>query len=158
LDAEVIAMVMALFAEVGVAGFELHLNSVGGPADRPRYRAALIDYFRPHLGSLCEDCKRRLETNPLRILDCKNESCAKVAAGAPSAVDYLGEASRAHYEGVKAALALLGVRFVENPRLVRGLDYYTGTVFEVIAGSPGLGAQNAICGGGRYDTMVEELG
>ncbi|HJZ84682.1 MAG TPA: histidine--tRNA ligase [Polyangia bacterium] len=158
LDAEVIAMVVALFSELGVPGVAVRLNSVGGPDDRPRYRDALVAYFRQHLSALCEDCKRRLELNPLRIFDCKNESCMRVAAGAPKVTDHLGEASRAHYDGVKAALGALAVGFAEEPGLVRGLDYYTGTVFEVVSSSGELGAQNALCGGGRYDNLVLELG
>src|SRR5262249_10244550 len=126
--------------------------------DRPPYRAALVEYFRARQAELCEECRRRLETNPLRILDCKNPGCAQAAAGAPSMLDHLGANARAHYDAVRAALAALGVRFVEDPGMGRGLDYSTGVVFELSAASGALGAQNALCGGGRYDELVAELG
>jgi histidyl-tRNA synthetase len=157
-DAEMIAMVELVLRKLGVAGVEVRVNSVGGPEDRPAYRAALVDYFRAHEAELCADCKRRLETNPLRLLDCKNESCARVAAAAPSILDYLGPAARGHFDGVRATLELLGVAAAVDTRLVRGLDYYTGTVFEVRGITSDFGAQNALCGGGRYDHLVAQLG
>src|SRR5262249_31246444 len=130
-DAEIIAMLWRLFGKLGIAGLELRLNCVGGPEDRPAYRAALVAYFSKFKSELCPDCQRRLETNPLRILDCKVPRCAEIAAGAPSILDHLGEASRANFAGVTAALDLLGIPYQKDPRMVRGLDYYTGTVFEI---------------------------
>src|SRR5262245_33623201 len=128
-DAEMIAMLAALFFELGIEGARTRLNCVGGPEDRPAYRAALVSYFSGLRDRLCPDCQRRLESNPLRILDCKVPTCAELAAAAPSILDHLGEASRAHFEGVRGALAALGVAYELDPRMVRGLDYYTGAVF-----------------------------
>jgi histidyl-tRNA synthetase len=158
LDAEVIAMLCALFAELGIKGLEVRLGCVGSAEDRPAYRAALVDYFSAHKAALCPDCQRRLETNPLRILDCKVPNDVKVAAGAPSILDHLGDTSRAHFAAVKKALESLAVPYMVDDRMVRGLDYYTGTVFEVRGTGGELGSQNAIAGGGRYDNLVAELG
>lgn len=134
------------------------VNSVGGPEDRPLYRAALLSYLEPRRASLCEDCQRRLVTNPLRVLDCKVEGCARAIQGAPSVLDHLGQGAREHFEGVTEALKELEVPFRVEPRLVRGLDYYTGTIFEVRAIASDLGAQNTLGGGGRYDSLVREMG
>jgi histidyl-tRNA synthetase len=158
LDAEMMAMVQALFTGLGVDGLSLRVNSVGGAEDRPRYRAALVEYFSAHRAELCADCQRRLEQNPLRILDCKNEPCLALAQAAPSILEHLGEPARAHFDEVLRCLGLLGVTATVDARMVRGLDYYTGTVFEVRGTTGELGAQNTLCGGGRYDTLVEELG
>jgi histidyl-tRNA synthetase len=157
-DAEQIAMLMTLFGDLGITGLETAVNNVGGPADRPRFRDALVAYFTPRAGELCPDCQRRLTTNPLRILDCKVEGCKALVAGAPSILDFLSDGSRAHFDGLRRALDALDVRYVVEPRLVRGLDYYTGTVYEVRATGGELGSQNTLCGGGRYDAMVGELG
>jgi histidyl-tRNA synthetase len=158
MDAEQIAMLHALYGQLGVPGLEVLLNSVGGPDDRPAYRAALIAYLEPRAGELCADCKRRLHTNPLRILDCKEPGCKTVVAGAPSILDALGEASRAHFAAVQRLLGELGVPFRVEPRLVRGLDYYTGTVFEIVSTGDALGAQSTVAAGGRYDGLVASLG
>jgi histidyl-tRNA synthetase len=158
LDAEQIAMLHSFFVDLGMTGLEVLINSVGDKDDRPAYRAALESFFAPHRDALCPDCQRRLALNPLRILDCKVESCAALVAGAPRIFDCLGEASRAHFAGVEEALGALNVPYRVDSQLVRGLDYYTGTVFEVRAQGGDLGSQNTLGGGGRYDTLVEALG
>ncbi|MDI3297744.1 MAG: histidine--tRNA ligase [Bacillota bacterium] len=153
-DAEVIGLGVRFLRELGVEGVRVELNSIGDESCRPRYREALLDYYRPLRGQLCEDCRRRLERNPLRLLDCKVDR--ELAAGAPPVRDALCAACAAHYEEVRRLLGALGVEVVENPRLVRGLDYYTRTVFELV--SDRLGAQNAVLSGGRYDRLAEQLG
>jgi histidyl-tRNA synthetase len=158
LDAEQVAMLHGLFTELGLGGLDVVVNSVGGPEDRPAYRAALVAFFTPHAAELCEDCRRRLEKNPLRILDCKNPGCRKLAAGAPSMASHLGEAARDHFDRFRAALQALEVPHRVDERLVRGLDYYTGTIYEIRSASGDLGAQNTLVGGGRYDKLVEEMG
>ncbi|MGH2403400.1 MAG: histidine--tRNA ligase, partial [bacterium] len=130
--------------------------SVGDPVCRPKYIEALRAYFTKHLDALCPDCRRRLDKNPLRVLDCKREGCHAVARGAPSIIGYLDPACRAHFEGVQAQFDALGTRYVLDPFIVRGLDYYTRTAVEVF--SRRLGAQNAMFGGGRYDGLAEQLG
>ncbi len=137
--------------------FEMHLNTLGDGNCRPQYREALQGYLRAHLAELCDDCKKRVETNPIRVLDCKNPKCAQVAAGAPAMEQFLCDPCRAHFAGVQQALRAVGVPFVVDARLVRGLDYYTRTTYEAIATS-GLGAQSTVAGGGRYDGLVRELG
>jgi histidyl-tRNA synthetase len=154
IDAEQIAMLHAFYDRLGVGGLEVCINTVGAGDDRPRYRAALVEYFAPHRASLCPDCQRRLDTNPLRILDCKVPGCRTIAAGAPTITAHLGEATRAHFARVQDALAALAVPFTVEPRLVRGLDYYTGTVFEILSSAPSLGSQGTVVGGGRYDGLV----
>jgi histidyl-tRNA synthetase len=158
IDAEQVAMLHGLFTDLGVERVDALVNNLGGPADRPAYRAALVAYFEPYRAELCEDCQRRLDKNPLRILDCKVPRDKEIAAGAPATIDYLGEASRMHFDGFQAALAAFGVPFRVEPRLVRGFDYYTGTLYELQSSAGDLGAQNTLCGGGRYDGLVEELG
>ncbi|HEX9093991.1 MAG TPA: histidine--tRNA ligase [Coriobacteriia bacterium] len=157
-DAEVIAMLVRFFEAVGVPRdrMRLLLNSMGDEACRPAYRARLEAYVRSHRKDLCEECVRRTETNPLRAFDCKNAGCVEVMSAAPLLRDELCDDCASHYGAVKAHLANLGIAFQEDPSLVRGLDYYTRTVFEVQA--EGLGAQNAIGGGGRYDRLMEEYG
>jgi len=157
-DAEQISMLVGLFKDVGISGLETAINNVGGPDDRPRYRQALLDYFLPQKDKLCPDCQRRLGTNPLRILDCKVESDRAIVAGAPTVLDHLSDASKAHFDGLQRALEALNVSYQIEPRLVRGLDYYTGTVYEVRAVGGDLGAQNTLGGGGRYDRMIAEMG
>jgi histidyl-tRNA synthetase len=130
------------------------INSIGDATCRPAFRAALIEWGRAHWDELCEDCHNRLERNPLRLLDCKTD--AKLAESAPNSLDYLCDPCRAHFDSVKELATASGVEFVVNPRLVRGLDYYTRTAFEVIA--EGLGAQSTVIGGGRYDGLVETMG
>ncbi len=155
-DAEVIELGYEFLTGLGLRNIEVQLNSIGCPVCRPGYRAALVDYLRGHVDELCEDCQARLDRNPLRVLDCKREGCRAVTAKAPRATDYLCDDCRSHFDEVQQLLASLGIPFTLNPRLVRGLDYYTRTVFEMVHG--GLGAQNAVCSGGRYDGLAAELG
>ncbi len=155
-DAELILMCADLWRELGLEGIRLELNSIGEPAERARYRADLVAHLEKHLDSLDGDAKRRLHTNPLRVLDSKNPQVQAVVATAPSLMDYLGEASLAHFDGLKRLLGAAGIEYTLNPRLVRGLDYYNLTVFEWI--SDRLGAQGTVCGGGRYDGLFAQLG
>jgi histidyl-tRNA synthetase len=155
-DVEVIALLWRFLSALQVPDLTLHLNSLGSAADRPRYKTALLDYLKPQRDRLCENCRRRLETNPLRVLDCKSRACQAVTDGAPRIGDYLSEESRAHFAEVTDALDRLKIPYALNPRLVRGLDYYTLTIFEVTSGQ--LGAQNAVGAGGRYDGLVQALG
>ncbi len=157
IDVEIIAMLHRLYGDIGIAS-ELQINSVGDAEDRPAYRQQLVDYFTPHNDDLCGDCQRRLAQNPLRILDCKVDSCRKLIAGAPSVVDALGEASAAHFAAVQTGLEALGIPFRVVPTMVRGLDYYTGTVFEFVTADPTLGRQGTIVAGGRYNDLIEQLG
>jgi histidyl-tRNA synthetase len=156
IDAELIAMCAALWRDLGLEGLRLELNSIGAPEERARYRADLVAYLERHLERLDADARRRLHTNPLRTLDSKNPMVQEVVAGAPSLAEYLGEASRAHFDGVKRLLEAAGVAYAINPRLVRGLDYYNLTVFEWV--SDRLGAQGTVCGGGRYDGLFQLIG
>ncbi len=158
-DAEIILMVRALWRELGLKEGEhltLEINSLGQPAERAAHRAALIAYFEAQADGLDEDARRRLHSNPLRILDSKNPAMAPLVESAPKLLDYLGEASRAHFDGVRAVLDAAGLAYRINPRLVRGMDYYNLTVFEWV--TPLLGSQATVCGGGRYDTLIEQLG
>ena len=157
-EAEQIAMLTQLYRGLGLSDLTVLVNSVGGAEDRPRYRAALLAYLEPLADGLCADCKRRLAQNPLRVLDCKVPGCKTIVAGAPSVLDHLSEASRAHFDGACQALGDLGIEFTVDPRLVRGLDYYTATVFEIVSGSKELGSQSTIVAGGRYDELVAGLG
>ncbi|HEY6908363.1 MAG TPA: histidine--tRNA ligase [Myxococcales bacterium] len=156
IDAEQIELLDTWLRALAVP-FEMHLNTLGDANCRPRYREALQGYLRAHVEELCDDCKKRVETNPIRVLDCKNPKCAGVAAGAPAMEQFLCEPCRAHFAGVQDALRAAGVPFVVDAKLVRGLDYYTRTTYEAIATS-GLGAQSTVAGGGRYDGLVRELG
>ncbi|MGY4706582.1 histidine--tRNA ligase [Candidatus Bipolaricaulota sp. J31] len=158
LDAEVIDLAWYIMERLGLRreGLFLRLNSIGCPEDRPRYRETLREYFLPHREKLCSDCKRRLEENPLRILDCKVPSCREVAEDAPRSLDHLCPGCRAHFERLLGYLDALGLSYELDPKLVRGLDYYTRTVFELA--SRDLGAQDALLGGGRYDGLAEALG
>jgi histidyl-tRNA synthetase len=155
-DAELLVMLARYLDEVGARDVRLELNSVGDAACRPAYQERLREFGRAHHDALCADCHRRLERNPLRILDCKVPGCREVVAGAPAVVDSLCAACRTHFAEVRGLLDRQGVAYEQNPRLVRGLDYYCRTAFEVIAA--GLGAQNAVGGGGRYDGLVAALG
>ena len=157
LDVEVIEMAGEWLNACGVTGVSLQLNSIGDATCRPTYREALRDYFRPHLDQMCEDDRRRFDINPLRMLDCKKTSCTPFHAGAPSPVDYLCGACREHHGRVLEGLAALGIEHEDNPRLVRGLGYYTRTAFEFWHLDL-EGAQNALGGGGRYDGLAEVLG
>lgn len=156
-DAELIAMVWRLFEEIGITRYlKLELSSLGDKNCRPQYKEKLTAYFTPQRGELCEDCRRRLGTNPLRILDCKVKGCREIAERAPKMLDNLCADCTRHFEEVKENLESVGVPFVINPKIVRGLDYYTRTVFEITTEE--LGSQNAVAAGGRYDGLVEELG
>ncbi|KMN76352.1 histidyl-tRNA synthase [Chromobacterium sp. LK11] len=157
IDAEIIAMTADLWRRLGLSQYvRLEINSLGNQEERAAHRQALIAYLERHVDILDEDGKRRMYSNPLRVLDTKNPALQKMADEAPKLSDYLGEASRAHYEGWKAMIRELGVDFVENPRLVRGLDYYNQSVFEWVTNE--LGAQGTVCAGGRYDGLIEQLG
>ncbi|MGA7524953.1 MAG: histidine--tRNA ligase [Acidobacteriaceae bacterium] len=155
-DAEVIELLASLLDELGITGWTLVLNSVGSATDRPRYIAALREALKDKAPQMCSDCQRRAETNPLRVLDCKVPEDQPIIETLPRIADYLDDASKAHFAAVLAALDACGVKYEVNPRLVRGLDYYTRTTFEFTHG--GLGAQNALLGGGRYDGLSEMLG
>ncbi|MDP2856720.1 MAG: histidine--tRNA ligase [Bacillota bacterium] len=155
-DAEVIALGIDFLSSLGLKSLEVQLNSIGCDECRPRYRGELVSYFQTRAEGLCEDCRRRLERNPLRILDCKNEQCRAVSKGAPVTLDYLCPACSTHFEALSRVLRAEGISFEINTSLVRGLDYYTRTVFEFIYG--GLGSQNAILAGGRYDGLISSLG
>lgn len=155
-DAEIILLAMEFLKSLGLKDLKLSLNSVGCPSCRPAYRKALQDYFRPHLEELCGDCKERFERSPLRILDCKADADKKFMTGAPDITDCLCDECREHFEKVQSFLRDAGVDFELDPRLVRGLDYYTKTAFE-IKYAP-LGAQSAVAGGGRYDGLIAEMG
>ena len=156
LDAEIITMSYHLLEKLGITDLEVNINSIGGNETRQKYRQALIDYLTPFKDELCEDCQRRIETNPLRVLDCKVETCKKHTQDAPSIIDSLSEEERNHYEEVKKYLTIFGIPYVENSRLVRGLDYYSSTVFEIVTNK--LGAQGTVLGGGRYDNLLKQLG
>ncbi|MGB9194356.1 MAG: histidine--tRNA ligase [Azonexus sp.] len=156
IDAEMILMGARLWGDLGLDGIELQLNSLGQPEERAQHRAALIAYFEEHAELLDEDGKRRLYTNPLRILDTKNPALQDLCGAAPKLIDYLGAESLAHFEGVQRVLRDAGIPFTINPRLVRGLDYYNLTVFEWVTDR--LGAQGTVCAGGRYDGLVGQLG
>jgi histidyl-tRNA synthetase len=158
-DAEVLEMLATLLDELGIKGWRLELNSVGSSEDRRRYNAALREALAPIKHQMCEDNQRRAETNPLRVLDSKEPADQALIDGLPKIADYLDEASRAHFAAVRAALDACGVSYTVNPRLVRGLDYYTRTTFEfTVPDGSGLGTQNALLGGGRYDGLSEMLG
>ena len=154
-DAEAITAADSLLKKLGLQ-VKLYINSIGCKACRAEYNKALKAFFAPHLESLCYDCKTRYEKNPLRLLDCKEENCKKINAAAPSMLDYLCEDCKAHFEEVKSCLTLAGVEYEIDNRIVRGLDYYTRTVFEFV--STAIGAQGTVCAGGRYDGLIEELG
>ena len=155
-DVEMIDLALRIYGQIGLQHLKLTINSVGDPACREPYKELLQDYIRPNLKHYCADCQRRFDENPMRILDCKNESCRQLNAGAPKLSQNLCADCNEHYTQVKKHLQHLQIAFEEDAHLVRGLDYYTRTVFEITSGS--LGAQNAICGGGRYDLLAEELG
>jgi histidyl-tRNA synthetase len=156
LDAELILMAHALWKELGMQGVQLHINNLGQPDERKLHRAALIAYFEQHDEVLDADSRRRLHLNPLRLLDSKNPAMQAVIEAAPRLMDFQGDASRAHLDAVLAILKANAVDYVINPRLVRGMDYYNLTVFEFVTTE--LGSQGTICGGGRYDYLVEEVG
>lgn len=154
-DAEVILLASDVFKRLGVKSVVLKLNSIGCNECRGDFRSALKAYFTDRKEGLCDTCKGRLETNPLRILDCKCPQCKEIAADAPKTVDYLCDNCKAHFEDLKGLLDKAGIKYEVDPFIVRGLDYYTGTVFEFVSD---IGAQSTVCGGGRYDTLVSSLG
>ena len=156
LDAEVIHLAASFFEELGLSGLEVRVNSMGDGADRDTHRAAVRAFLAPKVPALCELCQSRFERNVLRVLDCKNPSCNELTAGAPVLMTYLSDENRAHFDAVQDALRVLGREPILDTGIVRGLDYYTKTVFEILA--PAIGARSAVCGGGRYDHLVEELG
>ena len=153
-DASVISLASKVLHKIGV-GTSLHINSIGCPKCRPLYRQALVDYFEGKKDELCPTCRERLKTNPLRILDCKSPICSEIAAGAPKTIDYLCEDCGAHFDALQQSLTALEIPYTVDPKIVRGLDYYVRTVFEFI--SEDIGAQSTVCGGGRYDGLVEQL-
>ena len=154
-DSEVICMIVQLLKDFGLKDLNVEVNSVGCPNCRPTYRQKLIEFFEPKKDQLCGDCQERLYKNPLRLLDCKNETCKALSVGAPEIHEHLCEECNTHFEELKTLLDAANIQYNLNPRLVRGLDYYTKTAFEVQY-TP-LGAQSAVAGGGRYDGLVEEL-
>ena len=156
MDAEIILLAVRFFESLGLTNLNLLINSVGCPKCRPQYRLLLQDFLRDKQADLCENCQSRFDRNPMRILDCKEEKCNRLSAGAPQMVDCLCDECSAHFAGLQQYLNAAGITYTLNPRLVRGLDYYTKTAFEIQY--PSLGAQSAICGGGRYDGLIEECG
>jgi histidyl-tRNA synthetase len=155
-DAEVILMLIHFLKRVGLEKLELQINSLGCRVCRPRYREELKIFLAKRSFRLCEDCQRRLQTNPLRIFDCKVETCQEAIADAPQVIDYICDECQRHFDQVKEYLEMAGLEYILNPRMVRGLDYYTRTAFEVVSYS--LGSQNAVTGGGRYDNLFQEIG
>lgn len=158
IDAEIISIPVNFYKLLGLKGIKVNINSLGDAESRKNYRDALIEYFKPHINTLCEDCKTRFLKNPLRILDCKVDKETEILKNAPSILDYLNEVSKKHFENVKKYLEALDIEYVVNPKIVRGLDYYTNTVFEVEANVEGFGSQNVLCAGGRYNNLVETIG
>ncbi|MCV6603788.1 MAG: histidine--tRNA ligase, partial [Porticoccaceae bacterium] len=157
IDAEILLMTARLWAELGISDrVSLQINSLGSAQSRQRHKAALVEYLQQHRDQLDADSQRRLQTNPLRILDSKNPAMESLLQAAPSLQDYMDDESRSHFQRLCQILDKAGVAYEVNPRLVRGLDYYSRTVFEWVTDS--LGAQGTICGGGRYDGLVEQLG
>lgn len=155
-DAEVISIAQTLFQRLGIKDLKLELNSIGCPKCRGEYYNALKDYFSQYKDKLCDTCLSRLDRNPMRILDCKSPVCSEIAKNAPVVIDYICDECREHFERVKAYLDAADIKYTINPKIVRGLDYYTKTVFEFVTTS--LGTQGTVCGGGRYDGLIEELG
>ena len=158
MDAETISILVNLLKMLGLKGIKVNINSLGDKESRECYRKALIDYFKPYLNELCDDCKKRFELNPLRILDCKVDHENEIMKNAPKMVDYLNESSKEHFYKVKKYLDAMEIEYVVNPNIVRGLDYYTHTVFEVEADITGFGSQNVLGAGGRYNNLVENIG
>ncbi len=155
-DAEIISLATLFLKELGLKNLELNINSIGCPQCRKQYNEKLKEYFNSHLDELCDTCKSRLERNPLRILDCKSPICSKLAEDAPKLIEHICDDCFAHFEIVKNYLNGMEIEFKINPNIVRGLDYYTKTVFEIV--STDIGAQGTVCGGGRYDGLIKELG
>ncbi len=156
-DAEIISLAVNIYKILGLKQIKVNINSLGDTESRNNYRKALIKHFKPHINELCDDCKERLEMNPLRIIDCKVDSDKEVMKTAPKTIDYLNEESKQRFEKVKEYLEVMGVEYVVDPSVVRGLDYYNHTVFEIEAKVEGFGSQNVIGAGGRYNGMVKQL-
>ncbi|MBU5265804.1 histidine--tRNA ligase [Virgibacillus proomii] len=157
-DAEVIDLAMSCYQALGLKSIKLVINSLGDKESRAKHRKALIEHFTPYKGELCSDCQQRLETNPLRVLDCKKDREHLAMQSAPSILDYLNDASQDYFEQVKAYLTLMGIEYEVDKNLVRGLDYYNHTAFEIMSEAEGFGAITTLAGGGRYNGLVEELG
>lgn len=155
-DAELICAAQSIFDRLGIKQLRLEINSIGCPTCRAEYHKALKEYFYGYKDELCDTCNSRLEKNPMRILDCKSPVCSKIAGGAPKITDYLCDECKEHFASVQKYLDAAGVEYTVNPTIVRGLDYYTKTVFEFVTDF--IGAQGTVCGGGRYDGLIEELG
>ena len=155
-DAEVISLGLQVLETVGIKNISLEINSIGCPECRKNYHKALHEYFQSHIDTLCETCRDRLSRNPMRILDCKSPVCSSLAKNAPKVIDYLCDKCQNHFDGVKAHLDAACIKYTVNPQIVRGLDYYTKTVFEFVSGD--IGAQSTVCGGGRYDGLVSQMG
>jgi len=155
-DAEVISLAFTFFNNLGLDDLKVNINNIGCPNCRPNYNNALKEYLKENYDELCPVCKDRYERNPLRVLDCKNDKCKKIAEKAPVVIDYICDECKNHFDELKAELDSLGINYVVDPYIVRGLDYYTKTVFEII--SEDIGAKSTVCGGGRYDNLIEEIG
>jgi len=155
-DAEIISLASQVLSSIGIEKISLEINSIGCPTCRKNYQEALKEYFKANIDNLCDTCKDRLGRNPMRILDCKSPVCSKIAQSAPVVIDYLCDDCKEHFEGVKAHLDSMGIRYTVNTHIVRGLDYYTRTVFEFVSGD--IGAQSTVCGGGRYDGLISQMG
>ncbi|MDD4773732.1 MAG: histidine--tRNA ligase [Eubacteriales bacterium] len=155
-DAEIISLADAIIRNIGIKSVSLHINTLGCSDCRPRYHSRLKEYYKLNISNLCETCRDRLETNPLRILDCKNNDCVKLREGVPKTIDFLCDDCGEHFEILKRTLTKIGIDYRINTNIVRGLDYYTRTVFEFI--SDDIGAQGTLCGGGRYDGLIEAIG
>ncbi|MDD3341088.1 MAG: histidine--tRNA ligase [Bacilli bacterium] len=158
MDAEVISIPVSIYKLLGLKGVKVKINSLGDKESREAYRNALLAYFKPHLDDLCDDCRERYQKNPLRILDCKVDADKDYMKKAPTTIEYLNEESKTFFENVQKYLDALGIDYEVDPSVVRGLDYYTHTVFEIEASIEGFGSQNVLCGGGRYDGLVEVIG
>ncbi|SEM31773.1 histidyl-tRNA synthetase [Mesobacillus persicus] len=158
IDAEVISLAMAIYQELGLKKLKLVINSLGDKESRKAHRDALIAHFQPRIGEFCSDCQNRLEKNPMRILDCKADRDHELMKSAPSIIDFLNEESSEYFTKVKKYLTDIGIEFEEDPNLVRGLDYYNHTAFEIMSDAEGFGAITTLCGGGRYNGLVEEIG
>jgi histidyl-tRNA synthetase len=158
IDAEVLALAMDFYKGMGLKSLKLVINSLGDKESRTNHREALVNHFKPRIGEFCEDCQSRLEKNPLRILDCKKDRDHELMKTAPSIIDYLNDDSRKYFEMVQKYLKALDIEFTVDPTLVRGLDYYNHTAFEIMSSAEGFGAITTLCGGGRYNGLVEEIG
>ncbi|WP_433743366.1 histidine--tRNA ligase [Falsibacillus pallidus] len=158
IDAEVISLAMSLYKEAGLKSLKLVINSLGDQESRKAHRDALIKHFEPRISEFCSDCQNRLEKNPLRILDCKKDRDHELMATAPSILEYLNEESKQYFGKVQSYLTALGIEFEVDPTLVRGLDYYNHTAFEIMSNAEGFGAITTLCGGGRYNGLIQEIG